>query len=123
MINYTAFFTEIWLVMTAILVLLVDLFFEFENKNKALNGIAFLGVSLALLTLPCSGSLCCSGVCALGSLPVEAFNGSLKTDGLALFFKMTILLGTLFTLLAAFRYFDSRQIRHRAQSGALRSAR
>jgi NADH-quinone oxidoreductase subunit N len=114
-IHYTAFFTEIWLVMTAILVLLVDLFFEFENKNKALNGIAFLGVSLAFLTLPCSGSLCCSGMCALGSLPVEAFNGSLKTDGLALFFKMIILLGTLFTLLAAFRYFDSRQIRHRAE--------
>ena len=115
MIHYSAFFTEIWLVLTAMVVLLVDLFIEFENKNKTLNGIAFLGVSLALLTLPCSGSLCCSGVCALGSLPVEAFNGSLKTDGLALFFKMIILLGTLFTLLASFRYFNSQAIRYRAE--------
>ena len=115
MIHASAFLTEIWLIATATLILLVDLFFNFAHKNKTLNALAFLGVLLAFLTLPCSGSLCCSGACALGILPAEAFNGFLKTDALALFFKGVILLGTLVTLTACFRYLESEQIKHRAE--------
>jgi NADH-quinone oxidoreductase subunit N len=115
MIHASAFLTEIWLISTAMLILLVDLFLNFAHKNKILNGMAFLGVLLAFLTLPCSGSFCCSGVCALGALPSEAFNGFLKTDALALFFKGIILLGTLLTLVSCFRYFDAEQLKHRAE--------
>ncbi|MGH7738549.1 MAG: NADH-quinone oxidoreductase subunit N [bacterium] len=115
MIHLTAFTTEIALVATAFLVLLVDLFCEFKNKKRALNVLAFLGVLAALVNAVCSAGFCCSEICSLGSPPAEAFNGFLRTDGLALFFKMIILVGTLYTLVAAFRYFDAKEIRYRAE--------
>jgi len=110
-----AFLPELLLIGTAIFVLLVELFFDFENKKNAINGLAFLGVLGSLFSLPCLGNFCCSSSCSLGPLPVQAFNGFLKTDELALFFKTIILLATLYTLLASFRYFESHNIRHRSE--------
>lgn len=115
MINYSAFLPEIWLVCTAILILVVELFQAPESKRTVLNWISFIGVMGALLTLPCLGGLCCSGDCTLGTLPLQAFNGFLKTDGLAVFFKMLILLATLITLLITFRYFKTHPTLYRAE--------
>ncbi|HET9869346.1 MAG TPA: NADH-quinone oxidoreductase subunit N, partial [bacterium] len=73
--------------------------------------LAFLGVVGALLTLPCPWGPC-AGVCWV---PTSTFNGYLGVDGLSIYFKSVILLGTLFTLVMAFRYFESKQVRHRAE--------
>jgi NADH-quinone oxidoreductase subunit N len=106
-IQVSAFLPELWLVGTAILILLVDLFLKKESDRSVLNWISVLGVAAALATLPCIGGLCCFQSCTLGDLPVQAFAGFLKTDGMAIFFKLIILLATLLTLIMTFRYFKS----------------
>ena len=106
MINYQAFFPEIWLVCTAILILVVELFQAPASKRSVLNWIAFLGVTGALWSVFCLGGWC-PMVCLPTSGPQQAFNGFLKTDSLALFLKMVILLATLMTLLMTFRYFKT----------------
>jgi NADH-quinone oxidoreductase subunit N len=114
-IQVSSFLPELWLVCTAILILLVDLFFKKESSRSILNWIAVLGVLGALVTLPCTGGLCCSSACTLGTYPVEAFAGFLKTDSLAAYFKMVILLGTFLTLFITFRYFKSRPTHYPAE--------
>jgi NADH-quinone oxidoreductase subunit N len=118
-IQVSSFLPELWLVCAAILILLVDLFLKKESSRSILNGIAVLGVLGALVTLPCTGGLCCSSACTLGTYPVEAFAGFLKTDGLAAYFKMVILLGTFLTLFITFRYFKSRPTHYPAEFLAL----
>ena len=110
MINYSAFATEIWLVLTAMLILVVELFQSKDSKRGVLNAIALLGTLGALVTLYCP--LGCSA--AVSPAP-QAFNGFLKTDGLAVFFKMIVLLATLLTLLMSFRYFQTHKTAYPAE--------
>jgi len=109
-IEFSAFQTEIWLIATALLIIGVGLFLP--GQKKAMDWLALLGVLGALLTLPCSGSRCGAVVCAM---PPEAFHGFLRVDGLAVFFKGLILLGTFLALVASFRYLDSQAVRHRSE--------
>ncbi len=106
MINYSAFLPELFLVMAAILILVVELFLTPTSRRTILSWIAFLGTLAALLSLSCLSGSCPAG-CNLGNGTEVAFNGFLKTDGLSLFFKMVILLATLLTLLMTFRYFKT----------------
>ncbi len=115
MIQVSSFLPELWLVCTAILILLAELFSESDSTRRMLNWIAVLGVLGALVTLPCVGGLCCSTACTMGTLPTEAFAGFLKTDSLAAYFKMIVLLGTLLTLFITFRYFKSRPTHYPAE--------
>ncbi len=106
MIHVSAFLPELWLVGTAILVLVVDLFRGEKAGKSLLHWIACLGTLGALFSLACLNGTCLFSTCG-GSGPVEAFAGFLKTDSLALFFKLIILLATLLTLIMAIRYFKS----------------
>ncbi len=107
MIQYSVFLPEIWLVSTAVLILLFDLVMKKETDRVVLSWVAALGILGALVTLPCLGSLCCSGACSLGLFPSETFNGFLKLDALAVFFKMVVLLATLLTLVITHRHFKA----------------
>jgi NADH-quinone oxidoreductase subunit N len=114
-IQVSSFLPELWLVGAAILILIVELFLEKNSNRSILNGIALLGVVGGLVTLPCVGGLCCSTACTLGTLPAQSFAGFLKTDSLAAYFKMIILLATFFTLFITFRYFKSRPTHYPAE--------
>jgi len=110
-IQVQAFLPELWLVSAAFLVIIADLFQKSTSSKTVVKGIAVLGVVGALLSLCCiSGcgscpiSACCSAVA--GNVPT-AFGGFLKTDALSVFFKVIILLATLFTLLISFRFFKA----------------
>lgn len=100
------FLPELCLVGAAILILLVDIYAK-GSKQTVLNGLAALGILAALASLPCVLGTCCTGFCAMPT-GGEALGGFLKTDGLAAFFKVIILLATLLTLLISFRYFEAR---------------
>ena len=58
MINYQAFLPEIWLVATAMLILVTELFLAPGSKRSVLNWIAFLGTLGALLTVGCLSGWC-----------------------------------------------------------------
>lgn len=103
MIQISAFLPELWLVATAILILIIEMFLDKKSSRSALNWIAFLGVLGALATLPCTA----------GS--PQAFAGFLKTDGLAIYFKMIVLLATLMTLIMTFRYFKTHKTPYPAE--------
>lgn len=103
MIQISAFLPELWLVATAILILVIEMFLDKKSNRSALNWIAFLGVAGALATLPCTA----------GAPP--AFAGFLKTDGLAIYFKMIVLLATLMTLIMTFRYFKTHKTPYPAE--------
>ncbi len=109
MIQVQAFLPELWLVGTAFLILIADLIQKPTSTKMLVKGIALVGVLGALLSLCCvggCGSCPFDSGCSMESIP-QAFNGFLKTDGLALFFKFIILMATLFTLLISFRYFKA----------------
>jgi NADH-quinone oxidoreductase subunit N len=106
-IQYSVFLPETWLVSTAIVILLWELFLNKESDRAILSWVAVLGVLGALLTLPCTGGFCCSGSCPMPYVPKEAFNGFLKLDALAVYFKILVLLATLFTVVIANRYFKT----------------
>jgi NADH-quinone oxidoreductase subunit N len=95
------------MVATAVLILLWDLFLKKDADRTILSWVAALGLVGALLSLPCQNNFCCSGVCAMPSFPRETFNGFLKLDALAVFFKTVILLATLITLLITHRHFKA----------------
>ncbi len=108
MIQYQVFLPELCLVGAAVLILLSDLFLEGESKKRIFFWIATLGVLGAIWALPCLGGF---GYCVgNGAMPdsIQTFAGFLKTDRLAFFFKLLILLAALFTLLIASRYFKAR---------------
>jgi len=108
-IQVQAFLPELWLVVTAFLILVAELFQKPDSTRIFIKGIAVVGVLGSLLSLCCVGGCgtCPFSTCgSVESLP-EAFNGFLKTDGLALFFKFIILSATLLTLLISFRYFKA----------------
>lgn len=106
MIQVSAFLPELWLVGTAVLVLLVDLFRGPAAGKGPLQWLAALGTLGALFSLSCLNGTCLFSTCSV-SEPVQSFAGFLKTDSLALFFKMVILLATLLTLLMSVRYFKN----------------
>ncbi len=106
MIQVSAFLPELWLVGTAILILVIDLCRKPQSAKGLLNWIACLGVLGALFSLACLNGTCLFSACTSSS-PVQAFAGFLKTDGLALFFKMIILLATLLSLIMTIRYFKT----------------
>ena len=83
------------------LILIVELLLKKESSRSILNWIAVLGTLGAIFSVGCLNG--CGGSCMGGGAPT-AFAGFLKTDGLAVFFKMVILLATLVTLLMTFRY-------------------
>ncbi|HVZ79440.1 MAG TPA: hypothetical protein VHE12_01415, partial [bacterium] len=96
----SSFLPELFLVVTASLILLVDLWMPKTKDRLVLEFLAALGILGALASLPCSFSYCSTGA-------VPAFGGFLRTDGLAVFFKMVILLGTLLTVLISHRFFKA----------------
>lgn len=96
----SSFLPELCLTLAAILILLVDLWMPKGKDRMVLNYFAILGILGALASLPCAMDICSA---ANG----QAFGGFLKTDSLAVFFKMIILLGTLFTVLISYRYFQA----------------
>lgn len=106
MIQYQAFLPELLLAGTAMLIIVVDLFLGRSSNRVILNWIAVLGVLGALFSLVCIGNFWGWNGSVTG-VPVQAFAGFLKTDGLALFFKLIILLATLMTLFITFRYFKT----------------
>jgi len=86
------------------LILIVELLLKKDSSRGILNWLAILGTLGAIFSVAC---LNCSGAgscCMMGGGVPTAFAGFLKTDGLAVFFKMVILLATLVTLLMTFRY-------------------
>ncbi len=108
MIQYQVFLPELCLIGAAILILLIDLFLEGEPKKRIFFWVASLGILGALAALPClGGSGLCSGSCPMPD-SIQAFAGFLKTDRLAVFFKLLILLAALLTVLIASRYFKAR---------------
>ncbi|HJT24788.1 MAG TPA: NADH-quinone oxidoreductase subunit N, partial [bacterium] len=107
MIQVSAFLPELWLIGTAMLVLIVDLFRGATAGKGLLNWIAGLGTLGAMFSLSClSGN--CPFISGSGQGPVQGFAGFLMTDSLAIFFKMIILLATLLTLIMTARYFKNR---------------
>ncbi len=112
MIQYQAFLPEIWLVGAAFLVLIFELFYKSNSDRGLLKAVAVVGVVGALLSLGCelgcvSGGCPVQACCSMGTTVPTAFGGFLKTDALAAFFKLIILLATLLTLLISFRYFKA----------------
>jgi NADH-quinone oxidoreductase subunit N len=107
MIQYSVFMPEIWMTATAALILVWDLFLKKDSDRTILSWVAALGLIGALLSLPCEWNFFCPGNCSMGAYPHEAFNGFLKLDALAVFFKTIILLATLLTLLITHRHFKS----------------
>jgi NADH-quinone oxidoreductase subunit N len=78
-----------------------------------LNGLAVLSVAAALSTL--SYLICfCGSSCTCGMI-TTTFGGFLKTDNLAIFFKLVIFLAALFTLFITFRHFDTHKTQHPAE--------
>jgi NADH-quinone oxidoreductase subunit N len=96
----SSFLPELCLTVAAALILLTDLWMAKGKDRNVLNYLAVLGIVGALMSLPCA-----MGACGTGNGP--AFGGFLKTDGLAAFFKLVILLGTLFTVLVSHRFFQA----------------
>ncbi len=115
MINYLTFLPEIILVCTAILILVVELFQAPSSKRSSIRWIAFLGTLAALLCLSCLSGSCPLGCNLTDGTAQQAFNGFIKTDGLALYFKMIILLATLFTLLMTYRHFETHKTPYPAE--------
>lgn len=108
MIQYGAFLPELFLVITAILVLIVELFQAPGSERKIIRWIAALGTLGALWSASCMGGVCGLSCCPAPVEPLQAFAGFIKADGIAVFFKEIILLATLLTLLISFRYFKAR---------------
>jgi NADH-quinone oxidoreductase subunit N len=116
-IQVQAFLPELWLVATAFLVIIAELIQKSTATKTMVKGIAVVGVVGALLSLCCvggCGSCPFNSSCSMESVP-QAFNGFLKTDGLAVFFKFIILTATLFTLLISFRYFKANPTHYMAE--------
>src|ERR1035438_870356 len=107
MINYSVFLPEICLTVTAGLILIWDLFLKKERDRMFLSWVAALGLLAALLSMPCQGNFFCAGSCPMGSMPMETFNGFLKLDSLAIYFKTVVMLATLLTLLITHRHFKA----------------
>ncbi len=107
MIQYSVFLPEIWLTATAILILVWDLFLKKGKDRVFLSWVAGLGVLGALISLPCEGNFCCQANYSMGAFPLETFNGFLKLDPLAVYFKTVVLLATLLTLLITHRHFKA----------------
>ncbi|HXL73079.1 MAG TPA: NADH-quinone oxidoreductase subunit N [bacterium] len=117
MIQVQAFLPELWLVATAFLVIIAELIQKSTATKTLVKVIAVVGVVGALLSLCCvggCGSCPFNSSCSMESIP-QAFNGFLKTDGLAIFFKFIILMATLFTLLISFRYFKANPTHYMAE--------
>jgi len=113
-IQISAFLPELWLVCTAMLILVVELFLKPQSSRSIHNVLATLGTLGALFSLLCLSGTCLFSACQAPETP-QAFGGFLRSDGLALFFKMVIILGTLLTLLISFRYFKSRSTHYPAE--------
>jgi len=107
MINYSVFLPEICLTVTAGLILIWDLFLKKERDRMFLSWVAALGLLAALLSMHCQGNFFCAGSCPMGSMPMETFNGFLKLDSLAVYFKTVVILATLLTLLITHRHFKA----------------
>ena len=105
MIQVSSFLPELWLVGASILLLLVDLVRKGKESKGLLYWIAGLGTLGALVSLSCVGGNCIFS--GSPSTPVAAFSGFLKTDSLAAFFKLIILLATLISVLMTVRYFKT----------------
>ncbi len=114
MIQVSAFLPELWLVGTAIVLLLVDLVRGQQQSKDLLYWTAGLGTLGALVSLGCLNGCCVFSACS-ASGPAQAFAGFLKTDALALFFKLVILLATLLTLVMTFRYFKTHGTYYQAE--------
>ncbi len=114
MIQVSAFLPELWLVGTAIVLLLLDLIRGKQQSKDLLYWIAGLGTLGALISLACLNGCCAASACP-ASGPAQAFAGFLKTDPVALFFKGVILLATLITLVMTFRYFKSHGTYYQAE--------
>jgi NADH-quinone oxidoreductase subunit N len=113
MIHYSVFLPELCLVSGAILILILELVLKGDNKQTVLNGLAVLSVAVALSTL--SYLICfCGSSCTCGMI-TTTFGGFLKTDNLAIFFKLVVLLASLFTLFITFRHFDTHKTQHPAE--------
>lgn len=98
MISYMTFLPEIWLVGTAILILVLELFQAKGSDRLVIKGTALIGTLGALWALSSM----------IGGASTSAtFNGFLKSDYLSLFFRMVVLLATLLTLLMTFRFFKT----------------
>lgn len=114
MIQVTAFLPELWLIGAAIFLLVFDLARKPEKGYRAVYWIAGLGTLGALFSLVFLGGGCPFPACPV-SVPAQAFAGFLKTDSLALFFKMVILLAVLFTVIMTIRYFKSHSTPYQAE--------
>lgn len=110
-----AFLPELCLVLAGFLVLTAKIFEKKGSVPTLAKGIAVIGVVGAIASLSFLGGSCCGDACcSMGRVP-EAFNGFLKVDSLALFFKFIILMAALFTLLISFRHFNANPIRYQSE--------
>ncbi len=105
MIRYSAFFPELVLAITAILIIGLDLIFKkSKTKQSFLNWVSFSGVLFSIAI-----------VCFDGNILSTSFHQFLVTDPLAVFGKIIILVSALLTLLMTFRYFKSNTTEHQAE--------